>query len=245
MARPRSEELEAPAQFDLHAEAYAEELRKGVSLSGETPLYFAERRVSFLQLALDRLGCSVRDVMDFGCGVGWGMPLLHRALNPRTIVGVDSSSKSLDLARKNVSVAGARFANWSEALPPASFDLIYSSGVFHHIQPAERSEVLLRLRDSLRDGGIFALWENNPWNPGTRLIMSRIPFDRHANPISARACASLMSSCGFEVLETSFHFVFPSALKWFRGMESWFSAYPFGAQYVVIGRKRNSIRGKL
>lgn len=36
------------------------------------------------------------------------------------------------------------------------------------------------VRRSLRPGGVFAFWEINPWNPGTRHVMSRIPFDRDA-----------------------------------------------------------------
>ena len=43
------------------------------------------------------------------------------------------------------------------------------------------------VRQGLRPGGVFALWENNPWNPGTRLVMRRIPFDRNAVLLSARA----------------------------------------------------------
>jgi hypothetical protein len=37
--------------------------------------------------------------------------------------------------------------------------------------------------------GMLALFENNPWNPGARMVMARIPFDRDAvtlSPIEAR-----------------------------------------------------------
>ena len=40
---------------------------------------------------------------------------------------------------------------------------------------------------ALLTGGVLALFENNPWNPGTRLVMKRIPFDRNAQTISPRA----------------------------------------------------------
>ena len=32
--------------------------------------------------------------------------------------------------------------------------------------------------ESLRPGGYFSLWENKPWNPGTRFAMHRCAFDQ-------------------------------------------------------------------
>ena len=85
-----------------------------------------------------------------------------------------------------------------------SKDLAYSNGVFHHIPVGERAGAVTFVRRALRPGGLFALWENNPWNPGTRYVMSRIPFDRDAITLSMLEASRLLRAGGFEVLRTDF-----------------------------------------
>ena len=89
----------------------------------------------------------------------------------------------------------------------------------------------------LRPGGLFALWENNPWNPGTRYVMSRIPFDRDAVPLAPPEARRLVRACGFEVLRTDFLFLFPRALRLMRPLEARLSRLPLGAQYQVLCRR--------
>ena len=61
--------------------------------------------------------------------------------------------------------------------PPSQIDLVFCNGVFHHILPQGRGAVLDYVKSCLKPGGLFALWENNPWNPGTRYVMNRVSFD--------------------------------------------------------------------
>jgi SAM-dependent methyltransferase len=115
--------------------------------------------------------------------------------------------------------------------------LAYCNGVFHHIPPAGRDAAARDVFRWLRPGGAFALWENNPWNPGTRLVMSRIPFDRDAITLSYLEAQALLRRAGFRAVATSFHFFFPSALRALRRAEPWLERVPFGAQYCVLARK--------
>ena len=114
------------------------------------------------------------------------------------------------------------------------FDLIFCNGVFHHILPSDRAEVLTMIRNRLNPRGIFALWENNPWNPGTRIIMSRIPFDRDAVTITPPEAERLAESAEFQILWRTHAFVFPSALRFLRWLEPLLSGLPLGAQYMVL-----------
>ena len=91
--------------------------------------------------------------------------------------------------------------------------------------------------DSLRPGGLFALWENNPWNPGTRWVMSRIPFDRDAITIPPPEGRRMLTAAGFAIEETAYLFIFPRALKWFRPLERRLTRLPLGAQYLTLARK--------
>ena len=118
--------------------------------------------------------------------------------------------------------------------PSGQFDVAYCNGVFHHVEPGERLDALAYIHRSLAEG-VFGFWENNPWNPGTRLVMRRIPFDRDAKLISPPR-AQLLTSAGFDVLETDFLFLFPRLLSALRPLEARLARLPAGAQYMVLAR---------
>ena len=89
----------------------------------------------------------------------------------------------------------------------------------------------------LRPNGFFALWENNPWNPGARLVMSRIPFDRDAIMLSAREARKLITAAGLQVIRTDYRFIFPRFLSALRPIEELAVRLPLGAQYQVLCQK--------
>jgi SAM-dependent methyltransferase len=157
-------------------------------------------------------------------------------LGARSVIGVDTSTEEIALARSQAE-SGLAFATISEFNPGADADVAYCNGVFHHIPLSERARAIETIRDSLRPGGIFSFWENNPWNPGTRLVMSRIPFDRDAILVSAREARRLARAGGFEVLGTHFLFVFPKMFRALRKLEPALASLPLGAQYQVLCRK--------
>jgi SAM-dependent methyltransferase len=130
-----------------------------------------------------------------------------------------------------------QFLLFNEYYPDGRIDLAFCNGVFHHIPPDKRAAALAYVYRSLRPGGLFAFWENNPWNPGTRYVMSRIPFDRDAITLTPAEARRLLRSGGFDILQTDFLFIFPRALRWLRGLEPLMSRLPLGAQYQVICRK--------
>src|SRR5579859_5811110 len=120
--------------------------------------------------------------------------------------------------------------------PDGTVDLAFTNGVFHHIPPGERAACLGAIRRALRAGGLFAFWDNNPWNPGTHYVMSQCAFDRNAIKISPREAKTILSRAGFKVLRTHSLFYFPRQLRWLRRTESWLRRLPFGGQYLVLCR---------
>jgi SAM-dependent methyltransferase len=152
---------------------------------------------------------------------------------------VELSVKSLEVARQTYSGLRAEYMQISEYMPSEAIDLAFCNGVFHHIAPDNRVETAQYIARCLRPGGLFAFWENNPWNPGTRYVMSRIPFDRDAICLSAREAQSLLSKVGFLVIRVDYYFVFPAMLGGLRWMERYMTHFPLGAQYQVLCRKQN------
>ncbi|MCE9613219.1 MAG: methyltransferase domain-containing protein [Lentisphaerae bacterium] len=223
--------------FDAYAATYDDALHRGVSLSGARKEFFAEARVAWLRHRLGPQAAGLGTIMDYGCGIGAGIPFLCDLLAPRDVIGVDISSTSLDIARHSLAGRAVRFGRPADMAPEGNVQLAFSNGTFHHIPPAERPAVLRYLYQAVAPGGWLAIWENNPWNPGTRLVMSRIPFDHDAVKVSAPALARLVRTAGFQVQRVDFLFVFPHALKFLRPLESRLVRLPLGAQYLVLARK--------
>ena len=105
------------------------------------------------------------------------------------------------------------------------------------IPEADRVTAISFVHEALRPGGFFALWENNPWNPGTRYVMHRNEFDKDATMLAPPKARHLLLAGGFEVVSTDFLFIFPKALRWLRGIEPAVSRLPFGGQYQILCRK--------
>ena len=225
------------ARFDRFHADYDEALSRGLSASGEGKLYFARGRVEFLARCLREAGARPRTVLDFGCGTGSATPFFLDLLGVERVVGVDVSERSLEVARREHGSDRVLFVALRDFEPDGSFPLAFCNGVFHHVRPEERSGVVDLLRRSLAPGGHFALWDNNPWNPGARYVMWRIPFDRDAEMLSAPAAARMVTRAGLEVRRRDYLFVFPRILKALRALEPALARAPFGAQYQVLCRK--------
>jgi SAM-dependent methyltransferase len=221
--------------FDRSAE-YDAMLDRGLRLSGENRHYFARGRLRDLYRQLPA-GFRPRRILDFGCGLGDSARLLADHFPTASVLGLDTALNALAHAREVHGNARIEFAH-GDLPADQSFDLCFVNGVFHHIEPVHRQGVVRRIWESLAPGGFFAFCENNPWNPGTRLVMYRIPFDRDAEPIPPIAARRLLHAGGFEQLfPTRFLFYFPRFLAWLRPMERWLARLPFGAQYYVLAHK--------
>lgn len=237
--------IKATSEFDAYAAEYDAILASALSISGEDKNYFASGRVVRLARCLARLQTAPRTALDFGCGIGSATPFLLNEFNLDALVGVDVSVQSLAIARDKHDDRRVRFVHLAEYRPEGRFDLVYCNGVFHHISASDHVAVMDTVYSSLRPGGLFGFWENNPWNPGTRYAMHRNPFDRHAVPLSPLTARHLLRECGFEMMRTDFLFFFPRFLKWFRCLEPSLACLPLGAQYQILCRKPKGVRQSL
>jgi SAM-dependent methyltransferase len=225
------------ARFDRFHADYDEALARGLSVTGEDKAFFARARIAHLAGRMREMGRQPSSVLDFGCGTGDATPLFFELLGVERVVGVDVSERSLDVARARHGSDRARFVPLREFSPRGEFPLTFCNGVFHHVPPAERPSVVRLLRDALEPAGFLAIWDNNPWNPGTRYVMWRIPFDRGAVMVSARAARGMVEAGGLEPVRIDHLFVFPRFLRRLRFLESRLARAPIGAQYLVLSRK--------
>jgi SAM-dependent methyltransferase len=223
--------------FDLSRE-YQEMLNQGIRLSGENQEFFIRGRLQSLRVRLGSHFSPAR-ILDYGCGIGTAATHLAALFPGSQIVGIDTSENALDYATETHGSDRIRFAKLADLESQGEFDLCYVNGVFHHIDPPSRPRAITGIYRALREGGALALFENNPWNPGTRMVMSRIPFDRDAQTLSPLETTRLVRAGGFDgpIARWSL-FYFPRPLAFLRFTESALSHLLLGAQYCVLGTKR-------
>jgi len=228
--------LSSEALFDL-AEQYEEMLEKGIRLSGEDQQFFIHGRLRDLAKFTVASQTPGR-ILDFGCGLGHTAFELSRLFRDAEVVGIDTPPQAIEYARAQHGSNRVSFEVLDRFVADASFDLCYCNGVFHHIDPQERDAAMQLAYRSLAPGGKFAIFENNPLNPGTRMVMRRIPFDRKAHTLPHWETVRLLKSAGFQVPHRPrFLFYFPRPLATLRALEPSLVWLPMGAQYWVLGSK--------
>lgn len=184
--------------------------------------------------------------LDFGCGNGRlfrhlldSSPLAPMIEGGRLrLFGVEPSAESIAEARRLAGDDRVCFAERLEGLPKeVRFDLAISCNVFHHIPPPERAATAQALRARLKPSANLVIWEHNPFNPLTRLLVTCCPFDEDARLLSLSAARRLLEENRFRFLRHAYVNLFPP--KWQRvnlvsRIESKIARLPIGAQYWVM-----------
>ncbi len=121
---------------------------------------FLQRRIEFPIFRWLGLNRPDLDILEVGCGSGYGAVLLSR-LQPKSYVGLDLMPEMIDLALKRTDVPHADFRLMDAAdmrqIADASKDAVVIFNILHHI-PRWR-EVLSECGRVLRPGGAIFLEE--------------------------------------------------------------------------------------
>jgi SAM-dependent methyltransferase len=136
--------------FDAYASEYDTALAEGLSVSGETKDFFAEGRVKHLAVRLQEVQFHPGSIMDFGCGTGTNTPFLLNLGGVTSLLGVDVSESSLNIARRAIPDPRSAFSVLDQYRPDGRYDLVFTSGVFHHIPPPERAGAIDYIFRTLR-----------------------------------------------------------------------------------------------
>lgn len=154
------------SHFDAIASAYDE------SLPAHVVEHYLQKRVSFVLAH-----CPRGRALDVGCGTGTLAARL--AASGYQMAGIDPSEGMLEVLRKRApDVEAVRAEGTAIPFPDASFDLVLSVAVMHHIaDPAEVRGTLAEMTRVTRPGGRILVWDHNPRNPYWRVLMARVPQD--------------------------------------------------------------------
>jgi SAM-dependent methyltransferase len=110
-------------------------------------------RLRWLERALTRIPQG-SEVLDLGCGAG--VPMTRALAAGRRVIGVDISSRQIELARRNVPAATFIEADMTTLqLPSNSLDAVVAFYSLTHLPQAEVPVLLASIHGWLRPGGVF------------------------------------------------------------------------------------------
>jgi ubiquinone/menaquinone biosynthesis C-methylase UbiE len=165
------------------------------------------REGAFRERQLDLAGVTTGEsVLDVGCGTGTlAIAAARRVGETGAVTGVDPSAELLARAGKKARRAGVRVAlatAGGESLPfaDASFDLVLSTLVFHHLSHDSLRSSAHEIRRVLKPGGRLLVVDiGGPQENGARTMHA--PQGRHVG-FDLDAVAKRLPHVGFEVVET-------------------------------------------
>ncbi|HEY8154633.1 MAG TPA: class I SAM-dependent methyltransferase [Myxococcota bacterium] len=117
--------------------------------------------------------------LDIGCGTG-SLTLLLKQLHPSVeVVGLDPDPKALAIAKRKAERAGLAIQldqGFSDRLPYAesTFDRVFSSLMFHHLQTQEKEATLREIRRVLGPTGSLHLLDFGPPRSGLSRALAHV-----------------------------------------------------------------------
>ena len=227
------------SEFDRYSASYEELLKDPIRdrFAGDGSKFFHTRKRDLIRDYFRGRGIDTHKLryLDIGCGRGELLSLLREDF--AHAAGCDPSRGMLDFAEG----LETRVQNDFATIPfgAETFDFVSAVCVYHHVPPTARLALTREVHRVLRPDGVLGIIEHNPYNPVTRLIVSRTPVDAEANLLKSAESRHWMSEAGFTCDLLKYFLFFPQPL-YERGadkVEKWLQSIPLGGQYAIFGYK--------
>ena len=224
--------------FDIHADEYSKKINKTLNKYGADHDFFTAHKAGLL---LEILATHSKDpadmtLMDVGCGVGKVHAHLKQSF--KSILGIDLSEPSIDVARAlHPEVHYECYGG--DVLPAAdnSVDMTLAICVFHHVPVQQWQAFSAEMMRVLRPGGLAVVIEHNPLNPLTRHIVNTCPLDADAVLLQPRKLRGLFQSVGAEAVTSRTVLSVPPKASFLKKIDNYLGVLPFGAQYYTLAHK--------
>lgn len=224
--------------FDDYADEYQDVVQDAVQFTGQSAEAFTQIKVRHLVEQAERhLGTPEGlSILDVGSGVG----ITDRYLVDifKHVNGVDISAESIrTAAAANPKASYTHYDGSTLPFADGGFDLAFAICVLHHVAPSDWDRFVTEMHRVVRPGGLVLVFEHNPWNPLTRLAVSRCPFDRDAVLLRMSRLQNLLQHAGLELVERRFILFTPWVTSLWRALDRALWWLPLGGQYMIAARR--------
>jgi len=221
--------------FDEFAEDYRDTHNSAIKLSGADSDYFSEYKI--IEVAKNEQHQETLKILDFGCGDGNSVVFFRKHFKESYIEGIDVSQASIDIAADK-KIDRTKFQVFDGKIIPYendSFDIIFTSMVFHHIEHKLHKAIISEIYRVLKPQGRFYMFEHNPYNPLTRRVVDQCEFDRDAVLLKPKYGKQIISLGGFDKFNLNFTIFIPrlKIIQWALRLENYLKWLPIGAQYYI------------
>ena len=109
------------------------------------------------QLAKATADVNAYSILDLGAGTGVTAERVLAGHPGATLIGIDSSSDVLDLARRTVPSGTFLLQRLEDPLRTGKFDVVVSAFAIHHLRSTSKQDLFKRVAAVLRPRGRFAM----------------------------------------------------------------------------------------
>jgi SAM-dependent methyltransferase len=223
--------------FNDTKESYRGQIERTIAFGGQGLDFYTRVKAEYLRDLVAELLPAVHspDLLDIGCGHGYIHPDL-RAAGFR-ITGVEVADQVLPFAREaNPDVDYRSYDGHRLPFPDGTFHVATAICVMHHVPPAQWPAFTREMRRVLKPGGLAIVFEHNPWNPATRLVVASNDIDADAVLLPAPRLRGLMQEAGLAQVASRNILFTPFGSPLFRKLDKGLGWLPIGAQYYAVGR---------
>jgi ubiquinone/menaquinone biosynthesis C-methylase UbiE len=231
--------------FDESVHSYSAQIEDAFGPLSDSHDFFIQHKTYMIrELLVKRLPDQNVRILDVGCGMG----LTHKYLDDNAIElhGIDISPKSIEFSTKHNPHAAYHLHD-GDRLPfgDNEFDLVFASGVLHHVPVHLRQGFIKEMVRVVRSGKFVMVIEHNPLNPGTRWVVNNCELDKDAVLLASWKLKQLYREANLSAIKTRNILFTPFKAPIFRRLDQWFSRIPFGAQYVIEATKTKNLPGNI
>lgn len=225
--------------FDILERNYMDEMKTWLRKTGSKKIdFFSERKFKLLLEKLNAFHLNIDNVVEVGCGIGLLAEMLARKFE--NVCGIDSSLNMIDQAKRINKNSKVKFlCADAKELPfeDSRVDMVLCANLLHHIDNGSRIKALLECKRILKDKGILVIFEHNPLNPLTQLIVRTTRIDKGAKLISLSRLMNLVRGSRFRIIDFFYNPFFPERLQLLQRFEKFLEKFPLGFQYCLFAEK--------
>jgi ubiquinone/menaquinone biosynthesis C-methylase UbiE len=220
--------------FDVFADDYRQIHNQSIKISGTDSDYFSEQKIEEIKRRESQENINF---LDLGCGDGNTAVFFQKYFPNSKYTGLDVSKESISVAKKR-ELKNTEFFDYNGFeifFEDDTFDVIFIACVLHHIDFSHHKKILEEVKRVLKLGGRLYIFEHNPFNPVTRMVIKNCPFDEDAVLLSPYYTKKTLKQINFSNTEVAFTLFFPrnnifSKLLFLEKKLKWL---PLGGQYYT------------